>query len=297
MKSETTRRPDTSIRATSGRRRRVMVGRTLLFLLLSVLAVPFVYPTIWMIFAAFKPNSEMFATPPTLLPREWTLEGVERIFTMTPFAVQYYNSLYMAVLITAATVILAAMAGYAFARIRFRGSNLLFLVLISGLMIPAEVTIIPIFQWVSELGLMDNHIPIIVLYTFGPGSVVSVFIFRQYFLSLPVELEDAGRIDGLGRWGLFWRIALPLSGPAIATVSILKFLTAFNMYFEPMILLRSPEVLPVSVGITRFSLGLGEPLYNTQLGAVTLTIIPVLIVFLFAQRQFVEALARSGVKG
>lgn len=164
-------------------------------------------------------------------------------------------------------------------------------------MIPGEVTIIPIFRWVAQLGLMDTHWPLIIVPIIGPPCVIGVFIFRQFFLSLPGELDEAGRLDGLGRLGTFRRIALPLAGPAIAAVGIMKFLSSFNMYFEPLIFLRSEERFTVGIGLTHYQDNYGEPLYNTQIGATALTIIPVLLVFLFAQRQFVEGLAHTGIKG
>ena len=272
-------------------------SKATLYLLLGVLSIPFVYPTVWMVLAAFKPAHEIFATPPTLLPKDWTLDGVSKIFTVTPFARQYVNSLYIAVLVTVVSIVVCALAGYAFARIRFPFRNGLFLVLVSALMIPGEVTIIPIFRWVSQLGWMDTHWPLIIVPIFGPQCVVGVFIFRQFFLSLPVELEEAARLDGLGRLGIFARIAFPLAGPATAAVAIMKFLNSFNMYFEPLIFLRSEERFTVGLGLTQYQDGYGEPMYATQIGATALTVVPVLIVFLFAQRQFVEGLARTGVKG
>lgn len=268
-----------------------------LYVLLLIMSIPFVYPMLWMVFSAFKPPHEIFAIPPTLLPREWTLEGVARIFTVQPFAQQYFNSLYIAALVTIGSVIVGALAGYAFARIRFPFASSMFLFLMAGLFVPSEVTIIPIFRWVADLGLMNNHIPLIILPMLGPGSIVAVFIFRQFFLSLPLELEDAGRLDGLGRLGLFARIAFPLAGPAIAAVSIMKFLASFNMYFEPLIFLRSERLYTVGLGLTQYQDHYGEPLHNTQIGATALTVIPVIIVFLFAQRQFVEGLSRTGLKG
>lgn len=290
-----------SAAAPTGRRRRgpvrPRVVKGALYLLLTIMSIPFVYPTIWMVFAAFKPSSEIFAVPPRLLPQDWTLDGVSQIFTVVPFARQYANSLYIAVIVTVVSIIVCALAGYAFARIRFPFRSGLFLLLISALMIPGEVTIIPIFRWVAELGLMDTHWPLIIVPIFGPQCVIGVFIFRQFFLSLPAELEEAGRLDGLGRLGIFLRIALPLAGPAIAAVGIMKFLNSFNMYFEPLIFLRSEEMFTVGLGLTQYQDGYGEPLYNTQIGATALTIIPVLVVFLFAQRQFVEGLARTGIKG
>ncbi|MFC7406923.1 carbohydrate ABC transporter permease [Georgenia alba] len=276
---------------------RPVLVKAALYVLLAIMSTPFVYPTIWMVFAAFKPVNEIFAVPPTLFPQQWTLDGVSQIFTVVPFARQYLNSLYIAVIVTAVSIVVCALAGYAFARIRFPFRSGLFLLLISALMIPGEVTIIPIFRWVAELGLMDTHWPLIVVPIFGPQCVVGVFIFRQFFLSLPDELEEAGRLDGLGRLGIFCRIALPLAGPAIAAVGIMKFLSSFNMYFEPLIFLRSQEMFTVGLGLTQYRDSYGEPMYSTQIGATALTIIPVLVVFLFAQRQFVEGLSRSGIKG
>lgn len=272
------------------------VAKLGLYVLLAILAIPFLYPTLWMVFSAFKPASEIFAFPPTLLPQEWTLSGWPAVFTENPFAIQYLNSLYIAVIVTALTIIVGALAGYAFARIRFPFAGPLFVVLLSAMMLPSDVTIIPIFQWANALGLVDTHWPLILLPVFGSGGVLATFIFRQFFLGLPVELEEAARIDGLGRFGIFSRIALPLAGPAVATVAILAFLRSFNMYFEALIFLKTPEMFTVGLGITRYQDNYGEPLWNTQLGATTLTVIPVLIVFLFAQKQFVESLSNTGLK-
>ncbi|WP_116952715.1 carbohydrate ABC transporter permease [Jiangella endophytica] len=293
---ETRPRPAPSPSAARARRRGLLT-KVVLYGLLVVMSVPFLYPTLWMLFSAFKPVDEIFAVPPSLLPRDWTLDGVSKIFTVTPFARQYLNSLYIAVVVTIGSIIVCSIAGYAFARIRFPFAGKLFLVLMSGMMIPGEVTIIPIFRWVADLGWMDTHLPLIIIPIFGPASIVGVFIFRQFFLSLPQELEEAGRLDGLGRLGIFLRIAFPLSGPAIAAVAIMKFLASFNMYFEPLIFLRSEELFTVGLALTRYQDSYGEPLHNTQIGATALTVVPILLVFLFAQRQFVEGLSRTGLKG
>ncbi len=293
-RSQPRQRPQ--LNSQSARRRRV-VSKVILYALLIVLAVPFLYPTLWMVLSSFKPTSEIFAIPPTLWPQTWTLDGWSKVFTANPFARQYANSLGLATVITVGTVLVSALAGYAFARMKFPLGGPLFILTLAGIMVPADVTIIPIFQVVNSWGLVDTYWPLIILPIFGPGAVVSTFIFRQFFLGLPVELEEAARLDGLGRLGIFARVAMPLAGPAIATVTIMTFLKSFNMYFEPLIFLRSAELFPIGLGLTRYQDGYGEPLWTTQLGATTLSVIPVLIVFFFAQKQFVEGLTRSGLKG
>lgn len=277
-------------------RGRSRLAKVALYALLAIAAIPFVYPLLWMVFSSFKPASEIFATPPTLLPDRWTFDAWPRVFTENPFLQQYANSLYIAVVVTLLTIVVAALAGYAFARIRFPFAGGFFLLLLSGMMLPPEVTVIPIFRWASDLGLIDTHWPLILLPVFGSGGIVATFVFRQFFLGIPEEIEEAARLDGLGRLHIFWQIAMPLAGPAIATVAILQFLRSFNTYFEAIIFLKTPEMLTVGVGLTRYQDMYGEPMWSTQLAATTLTVIPMLVVFLFAQRQFVESLSRTGLK-
>lgn len=285
--------------APEGERRRPLrrsLSRVVLYVALVVMAVPFVYPLLWMFFSTFKPISEIYGSI-DLFPKNWTLDAIGKIFTVNPLLPQYANSLYTSVVITAVTVLFASMAGYAFARLNFKFANLLFFVVLSTIFLPVEVTIIPIFRWTADLGLLDTHWPLVVPMALGSKLAIAVFIYRQYFLSMPRELEEAAMLDGLSRFATFWRIAIPLSGAPTATVVILTFLNAFNMYFEPLVFIRTPELLTVGVGLTRYQDQYGEALYNAQLGATTLTVIPILIVFLFAQKQFVESLARAGIKG
>ncbi|MBX3195698.1 MAG: carbohydrate ABC transporter permease [Microbacteriaceae bacterium] len=275
---------------------RKFLGPLALYLALVVLAIPFVYPLLWMVLSTFKPIAEIYGAS-NLFPNQWTLDALGKIFTVNPLLPQYWNSLYTSVVITAITVVFSAMAGYAFARLRFPHVNKVFFLVLSTMFLPVEVTIIPIFRWTAELGLLNTHWPLIIPMAFGPKLAIAVFIFRQFFLSLPRELEEAAMLDGMNRFSIFARIVMPLSGAPTATVVILTFLNAFNMYIEPLVFIRSPELLTVGIGLTRYQDQYGDPLYNAQLGATSLTVLPVLLVFLFAQRQFVESLSRVGLKG
>jgi len=291
------REPPRDQRAGRGRARPGPWRKVVLYGLLSVLAIPFVFPTWWMITSSFKPINQIFAFPPELWPSNPTLDGYVGAFTAQPFALQYFNSMYIAIVVTVGTMLFSSMAGYAFARIRFRGQGVLFLVVLTGLLIPAEVTIVPLFQMFNSWGMIDTHWPLILVSTFGAPSVLATFIMRQYFITLPVELEEAARIDGLGRWRIYWSIALPLSRSALAAVAIFTFLHVWNLYLEPTVYLQTPELFTLPQALTRYTDAYGGEMWNVQLAAATLTALPVLIVFVFAQKQFVEGLAQTGLKG
>ncbi|WP_031171732.1 carbohydrate ABC transporter permease [Streptosporangium roseum] len=268
-----------------------------LYGLLCVLCVPFVFPTWWMVTSSFKPVGEIFAFPPALLPDTWELSAYRQVFELQPFATQYVNSLYIALLVTVGTMAVSAVAGYAFARIRFPGQNALFVVVLIGLLIPSEVTIVPLFQMFHGLGLTDTHWPLILVPILGAPSVMATFIMRQFFVSLPGELEEAARVDGLGRFGTFARVALPLARPALGAVAIFTFLHSWNLYLEPIVYLSSPEKFTLPQALTQFVDAYGGPMWNTQLAAASLTALPILVVFVIAQRQFIEGLAHTGLKG
>lgn len=279
------------------RTERRRLTRVLLIVLCAVVSIPFVFPTWWMITSSFKPIGEIFAFPPTLFPRNPTVQPYIDAVTVQPFALQYFNSMYIAVVVTVATMLFSAMAGYAFARIRFPGANLLFLVVLAGLLVPSEVTIVPLFQMFNNVGLINTHWPLLLVTTFGAPSVLATFIMRQFFITLPVELEEAATLDGLSRAGIWWRISMPLATSALAAVAIFTFLHTWNLYLEPTVYLQSPELFTLPQALTRYTDAYGGQQWNVQLAAATMTAVPVLIVFLLAQRQFVEGLSQTGLKG
>jgi multiple sugar transport system permease protein len=271
--------------------------KVLVYGVLLVCCVPFVFPIWWMATTSLKPVTEIFAFPPSLLPGSPTLDAYRQVFELQPFGRQYVNSLYIAVVVTILTLAVSALAGYAFARIRFRGAGVVFVIVLTGLLVPVEVTIIPLYRMFDALGLVDTHWPLILVPALGAPSVLATFIMRQFFITLPGELEEAGRVDGLGRFGLFWRVCLPLARPAIGAVSIFTFLHSWNLYLEPIVFLSSKEKFTIPQALTQYVDAYGGPMWNTQLAAATLSALPVLIIFVLAQRQFVEGLAQTGLKG
>ncbi|WP_350353201.1 carbohydrate ABC transporter permease [Microbacterium sp. A8/3-1] len=283
----------------SHRQRRAghVLRRVILIVALSVLAIPFVVPTVWMIASSLKPLNEIFQSPPTIFTDSPTLAAYAEAFTFQPFARQYFNSVYIAVVVTLVTMLVASLAGYAFARIPFRGRNVLFFVVLIGLLVPSEVTIVPLFQMFTQAGLVNTHWPLILVTALAAPCVLATFVMRQFFIALPGELEEAARLDGLGRVGIWWRISMPLAKPALSAVAILTFLASWNLYLEPTVYLTSPELFTLPQALTRYADAYGGEMWNTQLAAATMTVVPMLIVFIIAQKQFVEGLAHSGLKG
>ena len=267
------------------------------YLMLAIASVPFVFPLLWMLSAAFKGPAEIFATPPTLIPDTMRWSNFLEVFSYQPFARQYVNSLYIAALVSGLTLLFASLAGYALARIRFAGSALLLLLLISALMMPEEVTIIPNFFLMRELGLMNTHAPLVLLPVFGSQGVLATFLMRQYFMALPKELEEAAYLDGLSRFGVWWKIALPLSRPALAAVGLITFLNSWNLFLEPLVFISDVRLFTLPLALANFTDAYGLPLWHLQLAATSLAVIPTLIVYIAAQRQIIESFALSGVKG
>ena len=274
-------------------------NRSLVFMYaaLSIFCLPFVYPFWWMITSSFKPFDEIFQYPSTLFPETVIFDNYKHVFEMQPYARQFANSLYIALAVTVAVLFVSSLAGYAFARIKFPGSGLLFVMILSAIMMPAEVTIIPLFSFLQKVGLDNNHIPLIVLPTFGSAGVIATFMMRQYFLDLPKEVEEAAFLDGLTRWGIYRRIALPLARPALMAVAILTFLHSWNLFLEPLVLITNQELFTLPLALRGYTDPYGQPLWGEQLAATTISVIPVLVIYVFAQQHVVESFAFSGTKG
>lgn len=274
-----------------------LLSRTLYYAVMVVLAVPFVFPTLWMIGASFKSNQAIFARPLGLLPARLDWTNYAQVFQDYPFAAQYFNSVYIAVVVTLATLLLGALAGYGFARLNFPGRDAMFIACLSAMMLPSEAVSIPQFALFKGAGLTNTHAPVILLQIFGGTGALAVFLLRQHFLTVPRELDEAALIDGLGRLGIFWHVMLPLARPALVAVGIFAFLNSWNDYFNPLIYLNSGERFTLPLGLQGFTDPLGGIFWNLTLAASTLATLPLLLAFLVAQRQFIESLTSSGLKG
>lgn len=267
------------------------------WLLGLLVAVGWIAPFVWMVSTSLKPPKEVMTRTVEWLPRTVVATNYLKVFEF-PVERWMFNSLVVAVVGTALGVLLGALAGYALARLHFPGRNLLFGLLLASLMIPTEMSIIPLFIAFLKVGLVNNYAAIILP---SVASVISVYIFRQFFMELPQELEDAAKIDGAGHFGIFWRIALPLARAPLIAATILLFTQNWNAFLWPLLVTFSAEMKTMPVGIAQFAPVVGT---NTQIegfgpamAGVTLLSIPSLLIFILLQNYFIEGVTRAGIKG
>jgi multiple sugar transport system permease protein len=263
--------------------------------LVILAAFPMAAPFAWMLTTSLKSGPHAFDLPPAWLPTEWHFQNFLSLFqSNVPFATFLVNSLKVAIAVTAAQLLTCSMAGYAFAHLRFRGAKGTFGLLLTSLMMPIQVTVIPTFLIMSGLNLIDTHWAIILpLVT----NAFGVFLMRQFFLTLPRELIEAARIDGANQCTIFWRIALPLAKPALASLAIITFTNTWNSYFLPLVFLNSWEKMTLPLGMFALSTVYGSGNVSVIMAAVGVAVCPVLILFLVAQRQIISGMVGSAVKG
>lgn len=267
------------------------------YLVMALMSIPFLFPFWWMISSSVKGLNDIFLFPPPLFPANPNWSNFVEVFSYQPFARQYANSLFISTVVTIGVLLIASLSGYAYARIVFRGRSAFFLLVLCALMIPAEVTIIPNFRMMTALNWINTHVPLIVIPIFGAGSVFGTFMMRQFFLQLPREIEESGMLDGLNRFGIFTRIALPLARPALGALAVLTFLASWNAYLEPLLYVNDLPLFTLPLALANFVDAYGTPLWHLQLAATTLAVVPVLLVYVFAQRQIIDSFMQTGVKG
>lgn len=252
-----------------------------------------VFPFIWMILTSFKTQSEAIAVPPVILPSEWHFENYSEIFKAVPFAKMYRNTIISAVVTVIGQLLFCSMAAYAFARIKFPGRDAIFMLLLAVLMVPGSFFILPQYLIVQNLGLL-NTIP--ALFLPNLFSAFGTFLLRQFFMSLPDELEDAARLDGCNRFTIYTRIMLPLVSSGLVALGILTLRFAWNDLMWPMIVNTSTEKMTLSAGLAYMN-GQYTTNYPAMMAGAVMAVAPLLIAFAIFQKQFIEGVAMSGIKG
>jgi len=264
-----------------------------IYLILIILALSSIVPFWWMLISSFKYSLDIFSIPINWFPTNLTLNSYNRLFNEIPFLKYILNSFKLTIFITIGQLITCTLAGYAFAKLKFPGRDKLFLIYLGTLMVPWQTIMIPQFNIITKLGLYDSHLSLILLQTF---KAFGVFLLRQYFLGIPDELSEAARIDGCSELRLLFQVVAPLCKPALAALSIFTVKNTWNDYLGPLIYLDSKVNFTVQIGLKSFvSENVTE--YGPILAGAVLSVIPILIVFICAQKNFVEGMAMSGIKG
>jgi multiple sugar transport system permease protein len=262
-------------------------------LILLPIALLMVIPLVWMAVTSLQTLNETRHYPPTLVPSSLRFKNYTDVLRDSPFTHWFMNTLLVTIASVAGNLVFCSLAGYAFARIRFFGRNMVFVLILATLMVPFQVTVIPTFLIVRQLGMIDTLGALIVPNLAG---AFGIFMLRQFFLTLPIELEEAARIDGASRLGVLVKIVLPLSGPALATLAVITFLWTWNDFFWPLITIYSANKMTLQLGLATFQ-GAHQANTNLLMAANVMTVLPMLLVFFVAQRYFIRGIATTGLKG
>ncbi|MFB0546151.1 MAG: carbohydrate ABC transporter permease [Anaerolineae bacterium] len=275
------------------KRQRELIRQFITHLFLSAGAVTMIVPFLWMISTSLKMPGKVFTYPPQWIPNPVQWSNYVETVTIMPFDRFFLNSLVQATAVTVLQLATCSLAAYAFARLEFPGRDKLFLIYLGTMMIPGQVTMIPNFLLMRFLGWIDTYQALIIPQAF---SAFGTFLLRQFFLTLPRELEDAARIDGCSSFGIYWRIILPLAGPALAALAIFTFMGQWNNFLWPLIVTRSTEMKTLTVGLSAFQ-GQFAVKWHLLMAGSTISLLPILIIYVIAQKYFIQGIALTGMGG
>jgi multiple sugar transport system permease protein len=272
-----------------------ILSNTVRYLLLAAVGALMLGPFLWMVLTSMMSQEEIFRYPPQVLPATFSLRNYRSIMEILPLGRMILNSFTIAVCATIGQLFSCALAAYAFARMRFRGRAALYGVLLATMMVPAQVTMIPVFLIMKSLGWIDTLYALIVPAFFG--GAFGTFLLRQFFSTIPVDLEDAARLDGCGRFRILWSIILPLSRPALATLALFTFMTYWNDLLGPVIYLSSIDRATLTIGLANLQSGVMTTRYDLLMAGSVVSVLPILLLFVIGQRWFVRGIAITGLKG
>lgn len=269
--------------------------KIVLYTILILIGAVCVFPFLWLVSASFKPEVQIFAFPPKLIPDRVVFSNYPAAFDQTALGNWLFNSLYITVIVVVVGSFTASMSGFAFAKMKFPGSSLLFLLPLCAMMVPNEVIIVPLFKVWGALNLVNTHVPLILVNIVGVGGMYGVFLFRQFYLAIPTELCEAAKLDGCTPFGTYWRIMLPISQSTIMTLAIYNFMNTWNDFLDPLIYLNTTEKYTIALGLNLYKDMTGT-LWGALMAACVLATLPLIIMFFFAQDKFIESVAVSGMK-
>ena len=268
------------------------IRRIFLYVLLSLGAFVMAVPFLWMFLTSFKPASEVLQMPPRLFPSVFNFRNYYDAFTAAPFAVYFINSILVTTISTALQILTSALAGYAFARFEFKGKKALFMLFLGTMMIPVEVTLIPNYMILANLGWLDTYMALVLPWAV---TVFGIFLMRQFFLSLPKELFEQAQIDGCSHWQILWKVVFPVSKPVFISVGIFSMIGSWNSFLWPLIMTNSENMRTLPVGLAYFTFEFASR-YNLMMAAALFATLPVILAYIFAQKYFTEGIATTGLK-
>lgn len=269
--------------------------RSVATILCIVGAAIILFPVAWMISVSFNTRSGATAFPPQWIPHNWLPSNYWEALTSNPFGIYFRNSMFYAIVVMILQTLSSAFIGFGFARLRAPGRGALFILVLATLMLPYEVTLIPQYVVFAKLGWLDSYKPLIIPVIFG--SSYMIFLMRQFYRGIPKDYEEAALLDGANYFGIWWRIFLPLSLPALGAVAILSFMGRYIDFQGPLIYINSQNLYPVQLGLQQFQAPFGGTAWNLLMAASLVTVLPPVIIFFIAQRYFIQGIVISGVKG
>jgi multiple sugar transport system permease protein len=269
-------------------------GATWAYVILIIGLVFMVGPFVWMLLGSIKPEQDFLQSTPTLLPSSPTVDTYGRLFDQLDFPRFFFNSAVIALAVTVGNLIFCPMLGYALAKLRWRGKNIIMALVLATLMVPAGVTLIPNFILLSNLGLVNTYPGLMLPFLAGPFGV---FLMRQFMLGVPNELLEAARMDGAGEFRLFFAVVMPIATPVLATLGILTFLGSWNSFIYPLVVATEPQMYTLPVALATFATGQYQADHGMLMAGSVILVLPVLIVFILFQRWITEGIATTGLKG
>ena len=270
------------------------IKKTIAYVICTFMAVIYVFPLYWLLVTALKTDKEIFQVPPSFLPAMPQWQNFQAATEYIPFWQYMGNTLFIAVLTIIGTLVSCTLVAYGFARIKWPGRNLLFIIYLSTIMLPTQVTMIPLYIIYRQIGWIGTFMPLIVPSFFG--NALFVFLLRQFLLSIPTELSEAAKIDGASEFGILRYVMIPLMRPALATVSLFTFVNVYRDFLEPLIYLSDQSQWTISLGLKLFQNMYGAQ-WQLMMAASTLAMVPIIVLFFFTQKTFVEGISLTGIKG
>jgi len=263
------------------------------YTLLIAFSIIMIMPFVWMILSTFKDQSELMRFPPKFLPDKFSLKNYVEVFSSVPFLRYYLNSILITTVAVTLTLLTSSLAGFAFAKYKFRGRNVIFKTLLGAMMIPFPVTIIPLYIMIYNLGLVDTYLALIVT---GSVSIFGIFLMRQFIVTIPDDLIDAARIDGCSEFQIFRIIVIPNIRAPLSALAIFSFMGTWNAFLWPLLVVNNDEHRTVQLGVQYFTQRYGD-LMHLQITAAAMAVIPIVVLYLLLQKQFIEGITMTGLKG